>query len=29
MKFFNSDFKGGVAITAVQMLLDIVIILPF
>jgi hypothetical protein len=29
MKFFNSDFRGGVSITAVQMLLSIIIILPF
>lgn len=29
MKFFNSDFKGGFSITAVQMLLGIIIILPF
>lgn len=29
MKFFNSDFRRGIAITAVQMVLDIVIILPF
>jgi hypothetical protein len=29
MKFFNSDFKGGIAIMAVQMILEIMIILPF
>ena len=29
MKFFDTDFKKGVSITAVQMLLEIIIVLPF
>lgn len=29
MKFFSSDFKGGIAIMAVQLVLEIMIVLPF
>jgi hypothetical protein len=29
MKFFNSDFRGGISITAVQLLLGMIIALPF
>lgn len=29
MKFFNSDFRGGISITAVQLLLGMIIMLPF
>jgi len=29
MKFFNTDFRGGISIAGVQMLLGMIIILPF